>query len=101
MKRTLTDTEKKLSEKGLKRIDNEIKDLKEKIIYYEKTKEYMKAKRDYEDFTRPYNRKAQDEEMEKEMKTAQQMLIEFNNQLKVLKEQIQHGVEEKKNSLIG
>jgi len=63
MKRKLTKTEKTLTEKGIERRKKQISSAKENLKVYERQEEFLKTKREYEDYVRPFNRKAEDKAM--------------------------------------
>lgn len=96
MMRKLEKKEIDLTNKGLKRNQEEIKELKESLERLNKFKEFRDLKRKYEDETRPYNRRVEDQELDAKVK-----MITADIQMKEeiilnLKKQLKEGVEVKK-----
>ena len=88
MIRDLTDEEKKLTEKGIEKRKKEIEKLETAIKIITVQKEYVEAKRKYEDFMRPYNRDEQDTEItqaldskEKEIQLAKEDIERLDSNL--------------------
>jgi len=93
MKRELDTEEVKKSLKGIERIENELKDLKETINYNKKTIDFQKIQDEYQDFIRPYVKKKKDIENKKAMDYLNQDLKSKMSIVNNLKEQIEKGVE--------
>lgn len=98
MKRKLTDKEKELTEKGIKRVSEELVDLKDNFEYNEALIDKQLYLRIFDDNHRKYLRAMKDKE-DKNLLGQMEALIEQKEETLIeLNKQIEEGVEEKKPS---
>lgn len=95
VKRKLKQKEKELCKKGIEKREKEVREATEKINTIKKQQEFIKVKREHEDYLRPYNRKIEDKQYADELKKAEAELEWSSRDLKNLKKQLKEGVEEK------
>ena len=95
MKRKLTKQEIELTEKGITKRLKIIDDAMDTVSYNFKTKNFLKIKREYEDFIRPRTRKAQDEELDNQVKVVKQTIVESRDLILELRNHLKDGVEVK------
>lgn len=93
MKRQLSEEEKNISEKSLKRIKKEITDLKGNLDYNKALIIKQKYLREFDNDWREYLQKRKDEEDNKIIKQIENLLKEKENTLKELNKQLKDGVE--------
>jgi len=93
MKRKLDEQEIELTKKGIKRIENEIKELQEQAEFNKLTIDFQNAQVIYQNAVRPFLRKKKEEEDKKVMDTINEQLARNCDTLKNLQDQIEKGVE--------
>jgi len=97
--RELTSEEKKMTEKGITKLRSEITELDQDLMVFEKQKEFIKVKREYEDYMRPYTREKQDREITDAIKHVQADIKLKQASVEEMERQLKEGVEEK-NSMV-
>ena len=93
MKRQLTDTEKSLTKKGVAKRETEITETKQSLEIYRKQQTYINTKREYEDYVRPFNRKAEDNAIDKAILKCEADLKIATTDLENLNTQLTEGIE--------
>jgi hypothetical protein len=92
VKRQLDKQEDEMTNKGIIRIENQINELNEQIVFNEKVIAFQKIQEEYQNSVRPYLEKKKEEENKKIMGTLNEQLARLNDTLKLLKNQKQSGV---------
>lgn len=92
-KRPLDETEKKLTEQGVKRVTKEIEELKEQIQFNEKTIAFQKVQSDYQEATRPYLKKKKESEDKKVMGALNETVERDQFTLDNMNDHLKNGVE--------
>jgi len=92
LKRQLTVEELEKTNKGINRLEKELEELEETIVYNLHTIKFQKAQDEYQDMVRPYLRKKREQESTKAMSYFEQELKEKQATLANLKEQVKDGV---------
>ena len=95
MKRQLTKQEKELTIKGIDFRKKKIEETKKALNITKLHKEFLIKKREYEDAVRPFNREAEDKELEKTIKGYSEELKISEDTIKELENQLNNGVEQK------
>ena len=101
MKRQLDKKEKELTLKGLKRNEEELRDLKEALSNTKIHKEFIEQKRKYEDTMRPYNRKNEDKEIDKTIKGYEGEIKMREEVINDVQKQLKEGIEVKEKKPCG
>lgn len=92
--RQLTNEEKKLAEKGIKRLNKELVDAKLSGEYAKKKLEYLKKVWEFEDFSRPLEREKSEENSINAQKQSEADVKLIQEKIKELEKQIKEGVKE-------
>jgi len=100
VKRKLTDEEKKLTMKGIKRLKKEIEEIEEHLKYLRKTKAFKKIKRKYIEDITPYIQKNEDKEIDNQIKQLTNQMEEKSKNIEIMENQIKNGVEVKNNPAV-
>lgn len=98
--RQLTDQEKSLTEKNLKRNQEELKILSQNLEYNLALIKRQKETRDFDDTWREYLRNQKDSEDQKVIKIINEEIGCRNETIKLCEDQLNNGVEERPNPLI-
>ncbi len=96
MKRQLTPEERRLTNQGIKRIQEEAKDLFLEADVLTKTLTFLKQKNYYDDFVRPYNRGKQYRELTNNGRLINMKISDAEKNIKAMKSHLREGVEVKK-----
>lgn len=91
--RELTTDEKELNKKGIEKNQKKISKSKDQLAILKLQKEALLAKRKYEDFARPFEREAQDEEFKKTKKMLEDEIKQSEATIEKLNIQLNQGVE--------
>ena len=92
VKRKLDEQEIEYTEKGIKRIENEIEELEEQAEFNRLTIDFQKVSTTYQEAVKPYLIKKKEQENEKVMGTIKEQIARNKDTLANLQDQISHGV---------
>jgi len=95
MKRQLDREERGLTERNLKKREEEIEEMKEQFEMTTESIIFDQVKRDYNDKVRPFQRKVEDKRNEDQLKSMTNGIRETENVIEVTKKQLKEGVDEK------
>jgi len=93
--RQLNNDERELTEKGIKRMEVELKELKENLEYNKDLKSKEKFLRNFDDVWRDRLRKRKDKEDEKTLKQMKAIIDEKEKTVKQMNKHLTEGVEKK------
>jgi len=95
MKRKLTNDERKRTERGVKDKQSEVAGLGEQVVILKKYRDFLKIKREYDDFARPINRKSEDKEINSKFQAAESILEAAEYSIKEMQKHLKEGIEVK------
>jgi hypothetical protein len=95
MIRQLTKEEKELTEKGIKRQEEVLNITYENLEYLLKQKSFIEKKWEFEDYARPFDRKAVNKDFELKIKDLKEKIEHTSQIISISKDQIKNGVKVK------
>jgi len=93
MKRELDNKEKKLTVKGIKRVEKEISELQNNLNYNQSLIAKQEYLRDFDDNWRSYLREVKDKEDKNVLKQMQELINQKKEIIENMKNQLKDGVE--------
>ena len=94
MKRKLNEKEKEMTEKGVKRLNEEISELQNNLDYNQALIDKQKYLRDFDDIWRDYLRNTKDEDDKRLLKQIDNLFKQKADTIHNLQKQLKEGVEE-------
>lgn len=93
MNRKLNKDEIKISQKSIERLQEKIKDAQVGIDYAKRKLDFLKLKWEFEDFSRPLERKATEDQSNHTIEQLDNEILQATKQMEILNDQIKNGVE--------